>query len=100
MLLRRLPRAAGRLLSAGLLAAPCLARAAEAAPDTRALLRDWEALNGACRGGRGDDPGTLEACARRDAVDRQLAAAGWCYGRPGDAGYQRAWQLCAVRDRR
>ncbi|MET7241836.1 hypothetical protein ABZT49_00550 [Methylobacterium sp. EM32] len=58
------------------------------------LLRDWTALNGACRGGRGDDPATLAACERRDALHRRLTAAGWCYGRPGDAGYQRAWRTC------
>ncbi|KMO41299.1 hypothetical protein VQ02_06015 [Methylobacterium variabile] len=63
------------------------------------LLRDWAALNSACRGGRGDDPATLEACARRDALDRRLTAAGWCYGRPGDAGYQRTWRSCAEAGR-
>ena len=82
------------------LALPLLvaAQAAWAAPDGReptALLREWAALNGACRGGRGDDPRTQAACTRRDALDRRLAAAGWCYGRPGDAGYQRTWQRCA-----
>ncbi|AWB25291.1 hypothetical protein DA075_30670 [Methylobacterium currus] len=64
------------------------------AADVPHLLRDWTALNGACRGGRGDDPATLAACDRRDAIDRRLAAAGWCYGRPGDAGYQRVWRPC------
>ncbi|XYD12283.1 hypothetical protein R1A27_30275 (plasmid) [Methylobacterium sp. NMS12] len=59
-----------------------------------ALLRDWSTVNGLCRGGSGDDPRTRAACERRDALDRRLAAAGWCYGRPGDVGAQRTWQPC------
>ncbi len=78
------------LLAAVLLGIGDVARAA----DIPQLLRDWRTLNGACRGGHGDNPATLVACDRRDAVDRQLAAAGWCYGRPGDAGYQRDWRPC------
>ncbi|MEE7456353.1 hypothetical protein MPAR168_06155 [Methylorubrum populi] len=74
-----------------LLAAAALTGPAAAAPS---LLEDWAALNSACRGGRGDDPRTLEACTRRDALDQRLTAAGWCYGRPGEAGYQRRWRLC------
>lgn len=70
------------------------AATAAQASDVQPLLRDWSALNSACRGGRGGDPATLAACDRRDAVDRRLAAAGWCYGRPGEAGYQRAWRPC------
>lgn len=59
-----------------------------------ALLQDWAAANGACRGGSGDDPKTWDACARRDALDARLAAAGWCYGRPDEPGYRRAWHPC------
>ncbi|KQO56755.1 hypothetical protein ASF22_09505 [Methylobacterium sp. Leaf87] len=70
------------------------ARAWQAADARAPLLQDWAALNAACRGGRGGDPRTLDACARRDVVDRRLIAEGWCYGRPGDAGFQRAWRRC------
>ncbi|MCI9881939.1 MULTISPECIES: hypothetical protein [Methylobacterium] len=76
------------------LAAPD-AQAWQAADAPPALLQDWAALNSACRGGRGDDPRTQEACERRYALDRRLVAGGWCYGRPGDAGYQRVWRRCA-----
>jgi hypothetical protein len=65
---------------------------AEAVPK---LLRYWTALNGLCRGGSGDDPRTQAACDRREAIDRRLGAAGWCYGQPGDIGAQRTWQPCA-----
>lgn len=58
------------------------------------LLRDWTRLNGLCRGGSGNDPRTQTACERRDALDHRLAAAGWCYGRPGDIGARRTWQPC------
>lgn len=71
------------------------ARAWQAADARAPLLQDWAALNAACRGGRGDDPRTHTACARRDALDAELASGGWCYGRPGDAGYQRVWRRCA-----
>ncbi|AWN35975.1 hypothetical protein [Methylobacterium radiodurans] len=71
-------------------AAPLTARA-EAVPK---LLQDWTALNGLCRGGSGDDPRTRAACDRRDAIDRRLAAAGWCHGRPGELGAQRIWRPC------
>ncbi|QRE74905.1 hypothetical protein [Methylobacterium aquaticum] len=82
----------------GLAAAASVAQAGPA-PDVPQLVRDWTALNAACRGGRGDDPATLDACTRRDAVDRRLEATGWCYGRPGDAGYQRVWRPCAGSSR-
>ncbi|MGU3668124.1 hypothetical protein ACLBX9_28385 [Methylobacterium sp. A49B] len=75
-----------------IMAAPSTARA-EAVPK---LLQDWTALNGLCRGGSGDDPRTRTACDRRDAIDRRLAAASWCYGQPGDLGAQRTWQPCGA----
>jgi hypothetical protein len=86
--------AARALILAGLLGGAAPGAPARADDRPSALLRDWEALNAACRGGSGDDPRTQEACARRDELDRRLAAAGWCYGRPGDLGYQRAWRAC------
>ncbi|WP_156295774.1 hypothetical protein [Methylobacterium aquaticum] len=82
----------------GLAATECVARAGPAA-DGPGLVRDWGTLNAVCRGGRGDDPATRDACTRRDAVDRRLESAGWCYGRPGDAGYQRVWRPCAGTSR-
>jgi hypothetical protein len=73
----------------------------QAAPSARpsaeaptALLAEFEALNGACRGGRGDDPRTVEACAERDAAYRRLEALGWCFGRPGEFEYEKRWQPC------
>ncbi len=83
------------LVAAALSASFVPAQAQPAQPT--ALLRDWAEANSACRGGSGDDPATHDACARRDAIDARLAAAGWCYGRPDDPGYRRTWQRCAGR---
>jgi hypothetical protein len=75
--------------------------AAAAPPDdgSTELLRRFEALNGACRGGRGDDPETIEACAGRDAVFRDLAWAGWCFGRDGEVEARREWRRCDAASR-
>lgn len=89
-LMMRMIRAAAL---SGLLAAVPLTARAEAVPK---LLQDWTALNGLCRGGSGDDPRTRVACDRRDAIDRRLAAAGWCYGRQSDIGAERTWQPCGA----
>lgn len=61
------------------------------ARDPAALIEEWSRLNSACRGGSGDAPATDAACQARGAVDAKLEAAGWCYGRPGEAGYQNDW---------
>ena len=66
-----------------------------ASADVQALVARAEALNSACRGGRGDDPATVRACDDRDAAVRQLAARGWCYGTPSDIEAQKEWQRCA-----
>lgn len=60
------------------------------------LLKEWMALNSACRGGHGDDPATMAACTDRDEADRRLLAAGWCYGRAGEYEYQKQWHRCAA----
>ncbi|TGE01752.1 hypothetical protein [Methylobacterium nonmethylotrophicum] len=90
-MLRRIPSVA---LFAATLLGPAGAAQAGPATDVPRLLRDWTAQNGTCRGGSGDDPATLAACERRDVLHQRLTAAGWCYGRPGDAGYQRVWRPC------
>ncbi|AWN47602.1 hypothetical protein DK419_15860 [Methylobacterium terrae] len=82
----------------GLAAAGSVARAGPP-DDAPRLVGDWRTLDTACRGGRGDDPATRDACARRDAADRRLDAAGRCDGRPGDAGYQRVRRPCAGTSR-
>lgn len=63
-------------------------------PDVQLLLGAWHQLNTECRGGYGDNPATIEACAARDIADAALAAADWCYGREGEYGYQMDWHRC------
>ncbi len=61
---------------------------------TEEIIDLWAKANSGCRGGSGDDPRTMGACGEREEYDAILQGRGWCYGRPDDAGYQRAWQRC------
>jgi len=56
--------------------------------------------NGRCRGGSGDDPATLDACAERLAFKRRLSDMNWCYGRRGEAGNQMQWHRCVANSLR
>jgi len=47
-----------------------------------------------CRGGPGNDPATMEHCQTRDLLVIALKAAGYCYGKPGQVGYQMQWYKC------
>jgi hypothetical protein len=49
-----------------------------------------------CRGGHGDDPITMEHCGTRDLLVTALKAAGYCFGKPGQVGYQMQWYKCRV----
>jgi hypothetical protein len=51
-----------------------------------ALLRDWKALEAACRGN--NDP---TACERLDGVEQQLGQKGWCFNGYGSS---RRWVRC------
>lgn len=62
------------------------------------ILAQWQNENGNCRGGSGDSDETWKACGRRDAIGKKLEAVGWCYGRPGEAGYQMNWHRCDAAD--
>ena len=84
-------------LLSGLVLAPQLVFAAQSS----ASIDQWKALNSQCRGGSGDDPATQQACDQRDALTRQLAKAGWCFGRKDDpdaASYQ--WHRCTAKSLR
>lgn len=61
------------------------------------LVNEWHLQNGICRGSSGESPATLAACERRSALDAKLEASGWCYGRPGQHGYEMKWERCASR---
>jgi hypothetical protein len=58
------------------------------------LIASERKLNDKCRGGSGDDPATQKACDQRDALDRKLQSAGWCYGRPDQIEADKTWQPC------
>jgi hypothetical protein len=59
-----------------------------------ALLRQWDQLDEACRGGHGDDPATDLACKERARVQVQLYQTHWCYGEPEQYGYEEQWHPC------
>lgn len=65
------------------------------AASTEEIINLWSEANSGCRGGSGDDPRTMGACGAREEYGAILEGRGWCYGRPDDAGYQRAWQRCS-----
>ncbi|WP_245415276.1 hypothetical protein [Hoeflea marina] len=58
------------------------------------IFSQWQEQNGQCRGGPGDSEDTMKACERREAIGAKLEAIGWCYGRPGEYGYQIDWHVC------
>ena len=60
----------------------------------QALLAREGAANEACRGGSGDAPSTQIACAKRDRLDGQLQAKGWCYGEGASSGADAVWAPC------
>jgi hypothetical protein len=47
-----------------------------------------------CRGGPGNDPATMKHCEMRDLLVIALKAAGYCYGKSGQVGYQMEWYKC------
>jgi hypothetical protein len=68
--------------------------------NVKALLRADAELNGLCRGGSGNDAATLQACEDRNAVEVRLYAAGWCYGKRGQAGFEMKWHKCTKQSLR
>jgi hypothetical protein len=64
--------------------------------DVEALMARQRQLNGRCRGGSGDDPATTRACDERDAVMKQIAARGWCWGRADQIEAEKRWERCAA----
>ena len=58
------------------------------------VLAQWQTENENCRGGSGDSDETIKACERRDSIAAKLQNVGWCYGRPGEYGYQMNWHPC------
>jgi hypothetical protein len=63
------------------------------------IISQWQDEDGICRGVSGNSPEILKACDRREAIGAKLEAVGWCYGRPGEYGYQMNWHRCDERDR-
>ncbi len=58
------------------------------------IVSQWQDENSRCRGGAGDSDETWRACDRREAIGAKLKLVGWCYGHPGEAGYQMSWHQC------
>lgn len=58
------------------------------------MIERWHEYNGLCRGGVGSEAETWKACEAREHTSLSLDAAGWCYGRDGEYGYQMEWHRC------
>lgn len=58
------------------------------------LISNADVLNSRCRGGSGDDPNTHVACYDRDKAYSELVKIGWCWGKPGQYGYEKKWNKC------
>jgi len=61
------------------------------------MLARWHDRNEKCRGGSGDSAETWRACNEREYTNTALTAHGWCYGQPGQFGYQTRWHRCERR---
>lgn len=58
------------------------------------LIGRWHERNSLCRGGRGDDPRTVEACGERERLGQSLERKGWCFGERWQAGFEMFWHDC------
>lgn len=58
------------------------------------LIANERQLNDKCGGGSGNDSKTMDACNKRDALNKKLNQLGWCYGKRNEAGYQMKWHQC------
>lgn len=57
-------------------------------------------LNGWCRGDSGGLPTTDKACVLREVTGAELEKLNWCYGKIGEAGYQKTWHPCGPNSER
>ncbi len=48
------------------------------------MITGWLAANAECKGGRSDDPKTMQACEKRDKVGARLKRRGCLYQEVGD----------------
>jgi hypothetical protein len=79
---------------AALALASLLTLMAGARADVQGDLKEYQRLNGLCRGGSGDKPETVKACEDRDRLFKQVENQGWCWGPKGVAEYQKQWRPC------
>lgn len=75
---------------------PVAARVQSSEPtgDAKRLMDQVATLNSKCRGGSGDSPATVAACADRAKATRQLQTMGWCWGPEDAIGADKRWVRC------
>ena len=56
----------------------------------QSLIAGWDEQNELCRG----SPNATKSCKKRELIHEQLSMKNWCYGRPGEFGYQMNWHEC------
>lgn len=59
------------------------------------IVAKYIRLNERCRGGSGDDPATMDACGRRDALLPEVEHQGYCWGNASDQSEADSrWRRC------
>jgi len=61
---------------------------------SKTLIDLWYDANDRCRGGSGDAPLTMAACAEREKLSSRLESLGRYYGKLGQIGAEMEWHIC------
>ncbi|GJD36603.1 hypothetical protein [Methylobacterium aerolatum] len=73
-----------------------LAGPAMAQPSPQQLLKAWDEASFNCSGSTQNEQWRSDECARAAALRAHLNDSGWCYGKKGEAQYQKKWHRCGA----
>lgn len=66
-------------------------------PKQRALISEYDQLDGGCRGGPGIAAATWHACAKRDVFSPKMRSANLCYGKNSNQSMSEMyWHICGI----
>jgi hypothetical protein len=58
------------------------------------VIDQYHYENNLCRDGDPESPLTWASCAHRDILVEDLVSRGYCWGKEGQAEYEKSWQKC------